>query len=901
MNWLNQQHLRPRYVSLFVAGLFCFLICSPSDNARGQTNSLGLEIGVHYYAISNLSNPTIPVLRGKAGSQGYAHDLIILAPNTQYREWILHLQTMRVAVTNYTTPDVGRSFQLPEFQLRTSTSPDTDGDGLHDLAEFILGTNPHNPDSDGDGIPDGVEIQDGTDPLDGLPASIGIIAATDTPGTAVDVCAINDLAVVANREAGVSVLNVAGQNPIRIAEVDTPGTALRVACFGNLIAVADGAAGLAIIDITDPPAARILHQVNLGSPAQAVTAAGGLAYAGLANGELVTVDLASGFVLSRRQLGASVQDLAFSGDHLLAVTSGALIVLNPYELDLPTLGSTPLSWALRLVAGNGLAYVTVDGGFDVFAIGTNATPTLVRQNRPGQSDWRHLVVNGSGLGIAAVNLGFGGTPLDVELYSLPAPDQPPQFTTRINTPGAVTAVSIYNGRAYAADGVSGLQVINYLAYDSGTNSPSIALSTSFALNPPTNGLAEEGKLVRVTASVKDDVQVRNVEFCVDGVRVLTDGNFPFEHRFLTPRMTVSKTNFTVRAKATDTGGNFAWSDEILVELTPDATAPRLLQTDPATNSIVSITNAPAAVFAYFSEAMDVASLNFATYQLLWAGPDTRFGTADDRVLTNTTVTYRDTLNVGVIELSAPLGLGVYRATISSNVTDAAGNLLAANFAWTFAVLAGGPDDDDDGDGLTNAQELEFGSNPFVADSDGDGWSDLDEFENGTDPNDSGARPMQLVLAYPPVAILAQSPDMAGTAGAAVFLAQPPVQIDLPSPDTFGNAGAATVFAQPPVELLLPSPDMDGSAGAAVFLAQPPLQLDLPSPDTFGSAGAAAVFAQPPLELLLPSPDMDGTAGPAALLALPPLQIDLPSPDTAGTSSSGLFLAQPPVSIVITNQ
>ncbi len=145
------------------------ILISGANQAAAETNSLGLEVGVHYYAISNMSNPTIPVLRGKAGSQGYAHDLIILAPNTQYREWILHLQTMRVAVTNYTTPDVGRSFQLPEFQLRTSTSPDSDGDGLSDLAEFILGTNPNKADSDGDGIPDGVEILDGTDPLEVWP------------------------------------------------------------------------------------------------------------------------------------------------------------------------------------------------------------------------------------------------------------------------------------------------------------------------------------------------------------------------------------------------------------------------------------------------------------------------------------------------------------------------------------------------------------------------------------------------------------------------------------------------------------------------------------------------------------------------------------------------------------
>jgi hypothetical protein len=729
-----------------------------------------------------------------------------------------------------------------------------------------------------------------------LPASIGIIAATDTPGTAVDVCAINDLAVVANREAGVSVLNVAGQNPIRIAEVDTPGTALRVACFGNLIAVADGPAGLAIVDITDPPAARIIHQVNLGSPAQAVTAAGGLAYAGLANGELVTVDLASGFVLSRRQLGASVQDLAFSGDHLLAVTSGALLVLNPYELDVPTLGSVSTSGARRMVAGDGMAYVTIGDGFRVFSIAASGVPALVRQNRPGQNSWQHIVANGSGLGIAATRASFTGSH-QIELYNLPAPDQPPQFTTQINTPGDATAISIYNGRAYAADGASGLQVINYLAYDSGTNPPNIALSTSFALNTPTNGVAEEGKLVRVTASVTDDVQVRNVEFYMDGARVVTDGNFPFEHRFVTPRLSVSKTNFTVRAKATDTGGNFAWSDEVLVTLVLDFTPPRVLRTDPATNSIVSITNPPSAVFAYFNEPMDQATLNVSSFYAVFAGADNRLGTADDVLLSNL-VTYRDTLNAGVIELSSPLGLGVYRATISSNVTDAAGNPLAGNYSWTFAILAGGPDDDDDNDGLTNAQELQLGSNPFLADSDGDGWSALDEFENGTNPADANARPPMTLVAYPPVLIDLPSPEANGTSGVGVILARPPLQIDLPSPDTFGNSGIAAVFAQPPVEILLPSPDMDGSAGAAVFLARPPLQVDLPSADTFGNSGIAAVFAQPPVGILLPSPDMDGSAGPAVFLARPPLQLDLPSADTFGSSGIAAVFAQPPLGILL---
>ncbi len=43
--------------------------------------------------------------------------------------------------------------------------PDTDGDGIPDGLEIKLGTDPLNPDTDGDGIPDGVELKLGLDPL----------------------------------------------------------------------------------------------------------------------------------------------------------------------------------------------------------------------------------------------------------------------------------------------------------------------------------------------------------------------------------------------------------------------------------------------------------------------------------------------------------------------------------------------------------------------------------------------------------------------------------------------------------------------------------------------------------------------------------------------------------------
>lgn len=42
--------------------------------------------------------------------------------------------------------------------------------------------------------------------------------------------------------------------------------------------------------------------------------------------------------------------------------------------------------------------------------------------------------------------------------------------------------------------------------------------------------------------------------------------------------------------------------------------------------------------------------------------------------------------------------------------------------------------DSDNDGLTDAQELALGTNPFSNDSDSDGLTDLEEVQQGLDPS-----------------------------------------------------------------------------------------------------------------------------------------------------------------------
>ncbi|MFO8051058.1 MAG: right-handed parallel beta-helix repeat-containing protein [Thermoplasmatota archaeon] len=59
---------------------------------------------------------------------------------------------------------------LRTIYVTSSASKDSDGDGLTDLEEMDLGTDPNDPDTDGDGLMDGLELDDSdgntTDPLD---------------------------------------------------------------------------------------------------------------------------------------------------------------------------------------------------------------------------------------------------------------------------------------------------------------------------------------------------------------------------------------------------------------------------------------------------------------------------------------------------------------------------------------------------------------------------------------------------------------------------------------------------------------------------------------------------------------------------------------------------------------
>lgn len=109
------------------------------------------------------------------------------------------------AVVRSDGPTLSYSYDaVGNITVRTSTNPDSDGDGLTNIAEIniylsspnladtdldglsdgaevnLYGTDPTNPDTDGDGVNDGDEIAASTDPLN--PASFPTIANGDING-----------------------------------------------------------------------------------------------------------------------------------------------------------------------------------------------------------------------------------------------------------------------------------------------------------------------------------------------------------------------------------------------------------------------------------------------------------------------------------------------------------------------------------------------------------------------------------------------------------------------------------------------------------------------------------------------------------------------------------------------
>src|SRR5690606_16410674 len=114
--------------------------------------------------------------------------------------------------------------------------------------------------------------------------------------------------------------------------------------------------------------------------AEAVAAAGRVAFVATSTGSLVSVDLQEGLVLERLPLGSRTVDLFVTGDTLYALTARELVSLR-FQAGLEVRGQVPTPVHSRpnhrLFVGGQVAYVVHGQGTDTFEVSDPSTPTLI--------------------------------------------------------------------------------------------------------------------------------------------------------------------------------------------------------------------------------------------------------------------------------------------------------------------------------------------------------------------------------------------------------------------------------------------------------------------------------------------------------------------------------------------
>ncbi|NJO63132.1 MAG: hypothetical protein HC836_34420 [Richelia sp. RM2_1_2] len=560
-----------------------------------------------------------------------------------------------------------------KLNLDTFGGLDSDGDGIPDIGEEVMGTDADSADSDGDGISDAAELEQGLDPLGGQAFPTGIISSLPLQGEAKAVTvegstleAGGQTAYIATGSHGLAIVDASQfNNPIIMGQLNLLGDATDIAVDNNLqiAAVASNNGGLQLIDVSDPMLPKLQQTVNI-TPNQ-VEVFDGVAYATVGN-SLEIIDLFTGESLQSLVLPGSgtVTGMAREGTKLYTFTSGSdtfsiIDIANQSSANvLGQLNTSIASSDVGIFVGNGVAYLA-GSGLRTIDISNPSTPTLI-----SDADFfftaRNVTLNGSGIAlVAAEDQGIG-------VYDITDPQNTNNVLFTVNTPGFARDIAIASGIAFVANDSGGLQVINYLPFDNQGEAPTVNITTSVTdLDPEAEGIQVlEGTTIPIQANVLDDVQVRNVELLVNGEIVRNDVSFPFDFSAIAPKINPDSGTATLQIRGTDTGGNTALSDLLSIELVPDTFAPSVLSIDPSDGNIDLVDRQTVRI--RFSEALAAETVNNGTFQLL--GENNTLLNPIDLQLRNDDQRVQLTFD--------PLPVGSYQLVISAEeVTDRSGNAL----------------------------------------------------------------------------------------------------------------------------------------------------------------------------------------------------------------------------------
>lgn len=150
-----------------------------------------------------------------------------------------------------------------------------------------------------------------------------------------------------------------------------------------------------------------------------------------------------------------------------------------------------------------------------------------------------------------------------------------------------------------------------------------------------------------------------------------------------------------------------------------------------------------------------------------------------------------------------------------------------------------PDDDDDLDGLTNGEEVFYGTDPTLRDSDADAFWDSAEVEFGSNPLSALSIPALTVAASPPVAVLRREPLMFSGFELNSVIARPPASVsrrEMPDWATLVTTATSTAVARPVVAVTRREPIDTSWFPVGLVPARPPVRVEFSDVYVFLVAG-----------------------------------------------------------------
>lgn len=574
------------------------------------------------------------VTRGKASASGQLNEIIPFEQEftVAFYDPATGLASQRT--TRSGPSGVTQSLVAPLI-LSAPDPTDTDGDGLVDFAEDILGTALDRPDTDGDGVSDSAEVQFGRDPLTAIGFPTGQIASLPLKGEAVELTSegsafepTGKTTFVATTK-GLSIVDTSQLTmPILLDEIPLTGSISDVAANVDvgIAAVAAGGSGIHLVDVSDPLAATAFKRVSEFGPANRVEMFGDLLFAG--GDTLGVIDPITGVVLQRVDLQRPITDMARDGGLLVVSTDNDRL----HTIDVSSGTAVPLGsvsvpdGAFRVFIGGGVAFVSNGkatdlegrsieaslglGGYSTVDVSDPDSPVVISGvDTPDVASGNvKTIANGSGLVVTA------GLKRGLDLFDASDNEDTFDFLRQLDTSGNASSVIISAGVALVADGRSGLSVVNYSDFDIGQVPPTVSVVTSdIDLDTQTPGIQViEGTIIPVTTTTSDDVQVRNVELLVNGSVVANDVSFPFEFAAIVPRISDGDGTARIQVRATDTGGNRSSSNAVVLDLLADTVDPEIV----TVQSLVSTRRGPPVIDIGVSEPLDRDFVIPSSFQLV---------------------------------------------------------------------------------------------------------------------------------------------------------------------------------------------------------------------------------------------------------------------------------------------